>query len=440
MWTKIPVDDPTYNVYAGQDVFITARCAWLFEEKLADLGLERMYRYERPLSHKLAQMQRTGMAFDSEWAAKVEHEYDVIYDEFEHELAEEWGIVKGGEFYHTARKGLIRRFEQLGQKWAKYSEKTGDPSLDKSVIRELVAFGHTSDIQRLAYAVQQAKGNRHYGDYVRGMRALVGRDGRIHPNVRPMQAATHRMSISDPPIQQFPRDDTRVRGCLIPDPGEVILSADFAQVELRVAAALSGDPAMIEAITSGDIHAVAASAMFDYKPDTPRGKKQRQASKAVAFGRIYLGGAPGIYKALAESDTTGELPTLEMVQRGTRAFDKRFPTYMRYAKGLKAKAEDQGGVLITATGRRLIVTPSYAAPNYAIQSVARDLLAAGIKQAWARGIGESIRLVVHDEIVASVPKDQADEYMAVLSDCMQMTFKGVPIDVEAQILGERWGK
>lgn len=193
---------------------------------------------------------------------------------------------------------------------------------------------------------------------------------------------------------------------------------------------------MIAAIQGGDIHGVAASAMFGDGYTKP----QRQASKAVAFGRIYLGGAPGIYKQLAESDTTGELPSLEMVQRGTRAFDKRFPVYMRYAKGLKAKAEEQGGILITATGRRLIVSPSYAAPNYAIQSVARDLLAAGIKQAWARGVGDMIRLVVHDEIVASAPEDQADEVMATLIDCMTMTFKGVPIDVEAQILGERWGK
>lgn len=436
MWGLIPVEDPTYNIYAGQDVFITARLVPIFKAEAKQLGLDRMYTYERALSVRLAQMQRIGIGFDPVWADRVEAEYDEIYEQFEAELAEEWEVVKGGQFYHSARKGLTQRFEQLGVKWQKFSEKTGDPSLDKAVIRELVQFGRTQNIKGLASAVQSARVNKHYGDYVRGMRAALGHDGRIHPNVRPMQAATHRMSISDPPIQQFPRDDPRIRGCLIPDKGEVLISADYAQVELRVAAALSQDPVMIETIRAGDIHGVAAGAMFgmDYNKD------QRQASKAVAFGRIYLGGAPGIYKALAESDTTGYLPSLSQVRLGTKAFDTRFQRYMRYAKGLKDIAERSDGILHTATGRRLIVSPSYAAPNYMIQSVARDILAAGINKAWKAGLGDNIRLVVHDEIVAAAPKREAKKVMALLVDCMKTTFKGVPIDVEASILGERWKK
>lgn len=439
MWPMIPVDNAAYNIYAGQDVFLTSRLAEVGTYKLKELQLEKFYNYERPLGWRLAQMQRDGILFDDEWAKRVEKEYDDIADIREKELNEDWGITKGktAKSYANSAAALITAFETFDVSWNKFSEKTGRPSLDKSVIKELMNLGDTKEIKGLAEAVFEAKRNRHYADYIRGMRTELGSDGRIHPNIRPMQAATHRMSISNPPIQQFPRDDPRVRGTLIADPGEVIITADYAQVEFRVAAAVSQDPVLIKKIKNGeDLHEVTASALFGKGFN----KGQRQAAKPIGFGRLYLGGAKGIYTQMAESDTTGYMPSMAQVQRAIRAFDNQYRVYYRWATGLKDKTEKKGGVLFTATGRRLIVSPSYASANYAIQSVARDLFAAGINKAHQRGLGQYIRLVVHDEIVASVPEDKAQEIGEQIAECMTTEFKGVPIDVEWDIKGKRWAK
>jgi DNA polymerase-1 len=439
MWRKIPVDNPAYNIYAGQDVFGTARLAVIAKEKLKELQLERFYNYERPLGWRLAQMQRDGILFDDEWASRVEKEYDDIAEQFEKELAEEWGITKGktAKSYANSAASLIETFETFDVEWTKFSEKTNRPSLDKSVIKELTNFGKNQSIKGLASAVFEAKRNHHYAGYIRQMRDELGSDGRIHPNIRPMQAATHRMSISNPPIQQFPRDDPRVRGALIADPGEVIITADYAQVEFRVAAAISQDPVLIRKILNGeDLHEVTATALFG--PGFNKG--QRQAAKPIGFGRLYLGGAKGIYTQMSESDTTGYMPTMSQVQKAIKAFDRDYRVYYRHAIGLKDGVEKTGGVLYTATGRRLIVSPAYAAANYSIQSVARDLFAAGINKAHAMGLGQYIRLVVHDEIVASVPEEYALEIGAKLAEAMSTVFKGVPIEVEWEVKGKRWAK
>ena len=444
MWTMIPVDNPAYNIYAGQDVFLTARLAEVATHKMQELHLEKFYNYERPLGWRLAQMQREGILFDDEWAARVEKEYDDIADVRETELHETWRITKGktAKSYANSAAALIEAFEKFDVKWTKFSEKTGRPSLDKSVIKELMNLGDNKEIQGLALAIFEAKRNRHYADYIRGMRAELGADGRIHPNIRPMQAATHRMSISNPPIQQFPRDDPRVRGTLIADPGHVIITADYAQVEFRVGAAVSQDQILINKIKNGeDLHEVTAKALFpDYDPSNKNHKGKRQAAKPIGFGRLYLGGAKGIYTQMAESDTTGYMPSMAQVQRAIKAFDNQYRTYYKWATGLKDQVEKTGGILYTATGRRLIVSPSYAAPNYAIQSVARDLFAAGINKTHQRGLGQYIRLVVHDEIVASVPEESAKEIGAEIAECMTTEFKGVPIDVEWEIKGKRWTK
>jgi len=444
MWVKIPTDNEAYQLYAGQDVFLTARLAEVAQEKLKQLHLEKFYNYERPLGWRLAQMQRDGVLFDDEWASRVEKEYDDIAEQYELELRDKWGIAKGktAKSYANSAASLIEKFEEFDVKWTKFSDKTNRPSLDKSVIKELMNLGTNEKIRGLATAVFEAKRNHHYAGYIRQMRDELGADGRIHPNIRPMQAATHRMSISNPPIQQFPRDDPRVRGAIIADDGEVIITADYAQVEFRVAAAVSQDPVLIAKIINGDdLHEVTAKALFpDYDATNKAHKGKRQAAKPIGFGRLYLGGAKGIYQQMSESDTTGYMPSMAQVTRAIKAFDRQYKVYYKYATGLKDNVEKTGGVLYTATGRRLIVSPSYAAANYAIQSVARDLFAAGINKAHKMGLGQYIRLVVHDEIVASVPKDKAQEIGKLLAEAMSTTFMGVPIEVEWDIKGERWAK
>lgn len=434
MWARMPIDMPEYEFYAGQDVLVTARLADELRPLVAARGLDRFVAFERPLWARLAQMQRVGIAFDDAWAAEGEGRFDAALAEAEQRLVKHWGIKQTATYAHTSKKSLMEELEDLGVRWTKRSPKTGAPSLDAEVLDEL-ARG-SGDVAELARDVQAAKKSKHLGDYIRSMRAELGADGRIHPSVRPMQAATARMSVTNPPVQQFPRGDKTIRGCLIADPGHVILSADYAQVEFRIAAAVHRDPVMIADILAGrDLHAVTATALFG--PGFT--DEQRNVSKGVGFGRLYLGSAKGIRQAINESYPENT-PALSLVRKAIAAFDTRYRGVVRGGLALKAHVEQGNPVLITATGRPLIVDKPWAAANYAIQSPARDVFAAGINALHKRGLGPYLRLVVHDEVVLSVPRDQADELAREVESAMSTTFRGVPIVTESKVKGERWAK
>lgn len=434
MWARMPIDMPEYEYYAGQDVLGTARLADALHPLIAARGLGRFVAFERPLWNRLAQMQRIGIGFDNAWATEGEARFDEQLHEAETRLVEYWGVKQTATYAHTSTKSLRAEFESLGVRWTKFSEKTHTPSLDAEVL-DALSRGR-GDAAELARDVLAAKKSKHLGDYIRSMRAELGADGRIHPSIRPMQAATARMSVSNPPIQQFPRGDKTIRGCLIADPGHVILSADYAQVEFRVAAAVHGDAVMKADILAGrDLHAVTATALFG--PDFT--KEQRNVSKGVGFGRLYLGSAKGIRTAMLESYPENT-PSLMRVRQAVQAFDRRYQGVIRGGLRLKAAIEAGNPVIITATGRPLIVEKPWAAANYAIQSPARDIFAAGINQLHKRGLGKYLRLVVHDEVVLSVPADQAENLSREVEAAMSMTFRGVPIVTESEIKGERWAK
>jgi DNA polymerase-1 len=434
MWARMPVDMAEYEYYAGQDVLITARLADELRPLVSARGLDRFVAFERPLWRRLAQMQRYGIAFDDAWAAEGEARFDDALTAAEQRLVKHWGIKQTATFAHTSKKSLMGELEDLGARWTKFSPKTGAPSLDAEVLDEL-ARG-TGESAELARDVQAAKKSKHLGDYIRSMRAELGADGRIHPSIRPMQAATARMSVTNPPVQQFPRGDKTIRGCLIADPGHVILSADYAQVEFRIAAAVYQDPVMIADIMEGrDLHSVTATALFGpgYTDE------QRNVSKGVGFGRLYLGSPRGIRQAINESYPENT-PPLHKVRQATGAFDNRYKATVRGANRLKEAVERGNSMLVTATGRQLIVGVPWAAANYAIQSPARDVFAAGINALHKRGLGGYLRLVVHDEVVLSVPRDRAEEIGREVEAAMSTTFRGVPIVTESEIKGKRWSK
>lgn len=433
IFRDIPIDNDEYLRYAGQDVFLAARLSDVLRPLITARGLDKFERFELPLSARLAQMQRTGLAFDPKWADAAEAEYDEALEEAEKRLAVRWNVQQTATYVHTSRKSLQTSFEARGVNWSRFSDKSGDPSLDAEVLAEI---GYREDdAGYLARDVLKARRAKHFGDYIRTMKAQLGTDGRLHPNVRPMQAATHRMSVTGIPVQQFPRDDPRPRGCIHADEGHVILSADYAQVEFRVGAAVSGDPVMRADILNGlDLHRATATAL--YGPEFTKG--QRQTAKPVGFGRLYLGTPKGIHAGMMKADPE-TCPPLRDVKRAIGAFDKRYAGTVAWGNRLMAQCR-RDPVLVTATGRPLIVDKPWAAANYAIQSVARDIFAHGINHLWRDGLGEYLRLVVHDEVVMSVPVDRADEITATVVAAMSTTFKGIPIETETSILGERWAK
>jgi DNA polymerase-1 len=436
-----PIDLREYEIYAGSDVLLTSRLA----EKLhpmveASPPLRRLHYVEHPLAIRIALMKRIGMRFDQTWSEEAEAHFDKLRDEAEKRLVEEWGVAQTTKWAHTNAADLKRVFGKLGAKFEKRTKPSktypdGQISLDKEVLKEFSRL--TGDIGKLANDILDAKRNEHYGSYVRGMRDSLGVDGRTHPSTNPLGAATARMSVNDPPLQQLPRDDVWVRGCLLADEDEIVITADFAQIEFRVGAAASRDPTMISRIINReDLHAVTATALFG--PDFNKG--QRQASKPIGFGRLYMGGPPGVRQAMIQGDTTGYVPPLTDIRRAIKAFDSDYRAYVRWAKRLIAKVEADHGNLTTITGRPLKVHKAYAAPNYAIQSAARDVFAAGITKLHKAGLGDRLRLVVHDEMVLSCRPEDAPEVQREVEKAMNTVLLGVPITTEGEVKGTRWRK
>jgi DNA polymerase-1 len=260
---------------------------------------------------------------------------------------------------------------------------------------------------------------------LRGFLATADPAGRVHPQVNTLRAKTARMSITNPALQTLKKHDPRLRRCFTADPGHVLISCDFSQVEVRVAAALADDPTLREVILSGaDIHDATARLMYgEHFTD-----EQRTISKRATFGTIYGGGA----RALAAQTGVTEDTARQVIERWRRTY----PKVIAYGRKLAELPE-----VVTASGRRIPADPArpYANGNYAVQSTARDLLLAAVYTLVTRYRVGGLWLFVHDEIIVQAPESDAEHVRGLIEQAMTSTFRGLPIIAEAKILGPSWG-
>ena len=261
---------------------------------------------------------------------------------------------------------------------------------------------------------------------LRGFLAAADPAGRVHPQVNTLRAKTARMSITGPALQTLKKHDPRLRRCFTADLGHVLISCDFSQVEVRVAAALADDPTLKQVILSGaDIHDATAALMYG----EGFSDEQRTISKRATFGTIYGGGA----RALASQTGVSEDTARQVIQRWRRTY----PRVIAYGRRLAELAE-----VVTASGRRIPADPArpYANGNYAVQSTARDLLLAAVYILVTRHRVGGLWLFVHDEIIVQAPEHDAERIRGLLEQAMTSTFRGLPIVAEAKILGPAWGQ
>jgi len=257
-------------------------------------------------------------------------------------------------------------------------------------------------------------------------------DGRVRPTVYTLGARTGRMSCVRPNCQNVPRTGG-VRGCIIADPGHVLISADFAGIELRVAAALSGDAQLARIIAEDDaakaqdpnaktdIHWTIARQVFG--PDAA--KADRYAVKPMVYGKLYGAGIP----TLAAQVGCG----IDLAQAVVDTLDAITPTLAQWSAKLRDRVQNglvrfpiySGATLHLPHGR------PHAAPNYAIQRTAREILVDAMLRWRDTRWGGCVLLPVHDEIIAMVPEAEGPAATAALVACMQTEFQGVPIVAEA---------
>jgi DNA polymerase-1 len=406
--------------------------AAILESRLAEDGSEGVFReIEMPLVPVLVRMERVGVGVDTAVLAELAEESARRIDELRAEIYE----LAGCEFSVDSPKQLAEvLFDRLGLPPQKRT-KTGY-STDASV---LAALGAIHPIAEKVVGYREL--TKLKSTYIDALPRLLGEDGRLHTSFNQTVAATGRLSSSNPNLQNIPvrtEFGRRIRAAFVPsEPGGVMVSADYSQIELRILAHLSGDAGLIEAFTSGaDFHSATAARVFGVSPDdVPPALRSR--AKAVNFGIVYGQTAHG----LAESLQIPHNEAQEMIDRYYAAYSD----VRRFLDDVVADAHRTGSAA-TMFGRKRRIPElrsgnhsvrafgERTAMNHPMQGTAADIMKLAMIEV-DRGLRESglaarMVLQVHDELVFECAESELQAVTGLARDAMRgVVGLRVPIEV-----------
>jgi DNA polymerase-1 len=423
----------------------TARAAHrlrpLLEDRLRAHEMEGLFRdLEMPLAAVLAEMELAGVAVDAPALGRLSAEFGARLEGL---MADIYALA-GCEFNIGSppqlRDVLFGRLK-LSPRGVRRG-KTG-LSTDVDVLTRL-AREHPLPAKILDYrALAKLKST-----YVDALPALVDpRTGRVHTSFNQTVAATGRLSSSDPNLQNIPirtEEGRRIRAAFVAAPGCRLVSADYSQIELRVLAHLSGDPALVDAFSRGeDIHARTAAEVFADRPPA----EGRRLAKVINYGIVY-GMGPG--RAARELG----VPVAE-AEAFIAAYFARYPGVRVFVESTVAEARARGWVT-TVLGRRRYLPElaardpavrqfaERAATNTPIQGSAADLIKLAMLELRRRlrgaGLGARLLLQVHDELVLEVPAGEVEAVRDTVRGAMEGVFPlRVPLRVDVRD-GANWSE
>lgn len=269
-------------------------------------------------------------------------------------------------------------------------------------------------------------------------------DGRLRASFNPLGTCTGRFSSSDPNLQNIPRGDPRT--IFKPSPGHSFVRADYGQIELRIAAALTGEKQMLEAFRNGeDLHRLTAAFVTGKNPADIT-SQERQEAKAVNFGFIYGQGAEGFRKrAKAEYGLDLSLAHAENLRT---SFFKAYPAFDTWHKKTWREVGASVKETRTRTGRRRLIpsdTSDWGRFTAVVITPVQGLGADGMKLALIKlsrelPTGARIVLTVHDDVLVECPQEQAGDVKALVEQIMieemATLLPEVPIEVEAEVLSK----
>ena len=408
--------------------------------RLAASKQESLYRdVELALVPVLAEMECWGIRLDSDYLRSLGNEVAIAAASIEAEIHS----LSGGPFSIASPKQLSDvLFVKLGLPIIRKT-KTG-ASTDADVLEELAAM-HPLPAKIIEYRTL----TKLKGTYIDALPALVNpRTGRLHTTFHQAVAATGRLSSADPNLQNIPiRSEIgrKIRNAFVADPGYQMLAADYSQIELRVLAHFSQDPAFLDAFRAGDdIHRRTAAEVFGVA-ESDVTSEQRRIAKAINFGLVFGQTDFGLAQVL-------RIPRSE-AHKYIESYFKRYARVREHMDAMIAEARRTQSVS-TILGRTRAL-PEIAAKrpqerNYAeriarntpIQGSAADILKLAMLRV-AKGLGQfpgaRLLLTVHDELVFEIPDAQVESFKPWVKHEMERAYElSVPLVVEVQT-GRTWG-
>ncbi len=436
------VDPQEVSPYAAEDADITLQLKSRLEQELCEKGMEKLFHeIEMPLVRVLAEMEITGVRIDTE-ALRVS---SASLTEKLMATEQEIYALAGQPFnISSARQVGEILFERLKIDEKARKTKTGQFSTTEEVLEKL-RYRHPIVDKILIYRGVRKLLNT----YVNALPELINPEtGKIHTSFNQTITATGRLSSSNPNLQNIPiRDEEgrEIRRAFIPEEGQCFFSADYSQIELRIMAHLSGDPAMVEAFASGqDIHAATAAKI--YKVDLDKvDKEMRRKAKTANFGIIYGISTFGLAERL-------NIPRSEAKQL-IEGYFVTFPQVKAYMEK-SIEVARQKGYVETLNGRRRMlpdilshnsVVRGYAernAINAPIQGSAADIIKVAMVRIFNRfeeeGLQAKMILQVHDELNFTVPVSEVDRVARIVKEEMeQAAALHVPLLADTGI-GDNW--
>jgi DNA polymerase-1 len=444
---EVPLDRATR--YAAEDADVTWRLHKLLRPRLADEGGTRVYeRVDRPLIPVVAQMERHGIKVDRERLAGLSTEFAAAIGALETQIHE----LAGQSFTIGSPKQLGDiLFDKMGLKGGKKG-KSGQYSTDQGILEGLAAQG----VDMASRVLEWRQLSKLRSTYTEALQAAINPDTqRVHTSYSLVGAQTGRLSSTEPNLQNIPirtEIGRQIRDCFVAEPGNVLLAADYSQIELRLAAHMADVPSLKEAFANNeDIHSRTAMEMFGTVDRDTRGR-----AKTINFAILYgisrwgLGGRLGVPAEEAQA----------MIDR----YFERFPGIQRYIVHTLESVRERG-YSETLFGRKTWFPrinsknqaerqgSERAAINAPIQGTSADIIKramvrmgpaleeAGLAPNGSKGV--RMLLQVHDELVFELPEGDVAAASPVIGRVMaEAALPAVSLDVPLGVeigTGASWG-
>jgi DNA polymerase-1 len=434
--------------YAAADADVTLRLMHAQQPKLDKLGLRKLLdTVDMPLVPVLLDMELAGVKIDAAFLSEMSQRFEARLSEIERNVYQ----MVGHEFNlnSPAQLGEVLFGELALKAPGERKTSTGKVSVAADVLESMKGMHPVIDL-----ILEQRQLSKIKGTYLDALPKLVNpKTGRVHTSFNQTGAVSGRIASQDPNLQNIPiRTELgrEVRRAFLVEKGNVMIAADYSQVELRIAAHIANDPGLRAAFAAGqDIHRATAAKVLSIPLDQVT-SDQRSFAKRVNFGLLYGMGT----QSLAQQAGI----TMKEAQQFVDAYFAGFPNIKKYIDETKRRAKVEGYVE-TLLGRRRYFpilqmqtrdprtnvmqrTAEREAINHPIQGTAADIIKIAMinihRELIRRNLRARLLLQVHDELILEAPENEADRVTSLVRESMENAYDlNPPLKVEIGV-GQNW--